>query len=94
LDWEDVEDEADAADVDRATEDAAAQTARAIAAIALRPEQFFGFWESLQNQSLHVSSEVTGQCQSYRSRIGRAAVALEPHSFPAPPHVVVHSERR
>jgi hypothetical protein len=91
LDWEDVEDEAD---VDRATEDAAAQTARAIAAIALRPEQFVGFWESLQNQSSVGTSEVTVQCQSYRSRIGRAAVALEPHSFPAPPHVVVHSERR
>ena len=87
-----MEDDADAADVDRATEDAAAQTARAIAAIALRPEQFFG--KVFKTKSLHVSSEVTVRCQSYRSRIGRAAVALEPHSLPAPPHVVVHSERR
>ena len=86
-----MDDDADAADVDRATEDAAAQTARAIAAIALRPEQFFG--KVFKTKSLHVSSEVTVQCQSYRSRIGRTAETLEPHSFPAPPHVV-HSERR
>ena len=89
-----MDDDADAADVDRATEDAAAQTARAIAAIALRPEQFVVFGKVFKTKSLHGSSEVTVQCQSYRSRIGRAAVALEPHSFPAPPHVVVHSERR
>jgi hypothetical protein len=94
LDWEDVEDEADAADVDRATEDAAAQTARAIAAIALRPEQFVGFWESLQNQKL--ARQFRGDCSVpvVSESIGRAAVALKPHFLPAPPHVVVHSERR